>query len=173
MINVHFGGPPWLEIKTRDITCDFLHANLASDETVYVDMPLRFNINSNNGKRQVLKLNKTLYGLCQSPRAFWKYITKKLESCGLKQSKFGPCIFIGPDDMCIVYVDDLIFWSRNAANIDRVAMELCKLGVALEQEDNAAGFLGVKMERDRNTGLLEMKQTGLIERVFEALDLDN
>jgi hypothetical protein len=29
---------------------------------------------------------------------------------------------------------------------DRVAMELCKLGVALEQEDDAAGFLGVKME---------------------------
>ncbi len=52
-------------------------------------------------------------------------------------------------------------------------MELCKLGVALEQEDDAAGFLGVKMERDRNTGLLEMKQTGLIERVIEALGLDD
>jgi hypothetical protein len=25
------------------------------------------------------------------------------------------------------------------ANIDKVAMELCKLGVALEQEDDAAG----------------------------------
>ena len=44
--------------------------------------------------------------------------------------------------MCIVYVDDLIFWSRDMANIDRVAIDLCKLGVALEQEDDAAGFLG-------------------------------
>ncbi len=75
--------------------------------------------------------------------------------------------------MCVVYVDDLIFWSRDAANIDRVAMELCKLRVALEQEDDAAGFLGVKMERDSNTWLLEMKQTGLIERVIEALGLDD
>ncbi len=74
------------------------------------------------------------------------YITKKLESCGLKKSKFDPCLFIRPDVMCIVYVNNLIFWSRNVANIDRVAIELCKLGVALEQEDNAAGFLGVKME---------------------------
>ncbi len=57
------------------------------------------------------------------------------------------------------------------ANIDRVVMELCKLGVALEQEDDAAGFLGVKMERDSNTGLLKVKQTGLIERVVEALGL--
>ena len=75
--------------------------------------------------------------------------------------------------MCIVYVDDLIFWSRELANIDRVAMELCKLGVALEQEDDAAGFLGVKLERDSNTGMLEMKQTGLIDRVIEALGLDD
>jgi hypothetical protein len=75
--------------------------------------------------------------------------------------------------MCIVYVDDLIFWSRDVAKIDRVTMELCKFGVALEQEDYAAGFLGVKMECDSNTGLLEIKQTGLIERVVEALGLDD
>ncbi len=136
-------------------------------------MPLGFNTKSKNGKRQVLKLNKTLYGLRQSHRAFWKYITEKLESCGLKQSKFDPCLFIGPDVMCIVYVDDLIFLSRDVAKINRVAMELCKLGVALEQEDDAAGFLGIKMERASNTGLLEMKQTGLIERVVEALSLDD
>ncbi len=66
-----------------------------------------------------------------------------------------------------------MFWSRDVAKIDRVAMELCKLGVALEQEDDVAGFLGVKMEWDSNTGLLEMKQTGLIERVVEAFGLDD
>ena len=162
-----------LKSKQGDVTCAFLHANLAPDETVYVDMPLGFNTKSKNGKRQVLKLNKTLYGLRQSPRAFWKYISKKLELCGLKQSKFDPCLFIGPDVMCIVYVDDLIFWSCNITNIDRVAMELCKLGVALEQEDDAAGFLGVKLDRDSSTGLLKMKQTGLINGVVEALGLDD
>ena len=82
-----------LKSKQGDVTCAFLHANLASDKTVYVDMPLGFNIKSKNGKQQVLKLNKTLYGLFQSPRAFWKYIIKKLESCGLKQTKFEPFSF--------------------------------------------------------------------------------
>jgi hypothetical protein len=46
------------------------------------------------------------------------------------------------------------FWSRDIAKIDRVGMELCKLGVALEQEDKAAGFLGVSMERDSRLGCL-------------------
>ena len=96
-----------LKSKQGDVTCAFLHADLAPDETVYVDLPLGFNTKSKIGKRQVLKLNKTLYGLRQSPRAFWKYITKNLESCGLKQSKFDPCLLsdliICPLFMSMIY----------------------------------------------------------------------
>ncbi|KAL7463637.1 hypothetical protein ACHAXS_003993 [Conticribra weissflogii] len=46
------------------------------------------------------------------------------------------------------------------------------LQVDLEEEDDAAGFLGVCMEHDPQTGLLELKQTGLIDQVIEALGLD-
>ncbi len=46
--------------KQGDVTCEFLHADLAPGETIYVNMPLGFNVKSKNGKRQVLKLNKTL-----------------------------------------------------------------------------------------------------------------
>ena len=52
----------------------------------------------------------------------------------------------------------------------QTALEL--LGVDLEQEGDAAGFLGVQMERDPETGLIEMKQEGLIHRVLEALGLE-
>ncbi len=52
-------------------------------------------------------------------------------------------------------------------------MQLRELGVDLEQEDDAAGFLGVTLERDTETNLLEMKQTGLIKRVIKALGLDD
>ncbi len=52
-----------LKSKQEDVTCAFLHADLELDETVYVAMPLGFNTKSKTGKRQVLKLNKTLYGL--------------------------------------------------------------------------------------------------------------
>ena len=52
-------------------------------------------------------------------------------------------------------------------------MQLRELGVDLEQEDNAAGFLGVTLDRDGPSGLIEMKQTGLIKRVIEALGLDD
>jgi hypothetical protein len=41
-------------------------------------------------------------------------------------------------------------------------MELCKLGVDLEQEEDAAGILGVTLDCDVSSGLLKMKQMGLI-----------
>jgi hypothetical protein len=81
----------------------------------------------------------------------------------LKQSKFDPCLFIGLDVICVVYVDNLIFWSREIPWINWVTMALHELGVNLEREDNTTGFLGVTLDHDAPTGLLEMKQTGLIK----------
>ena len=80
-----------LKSKQGDVTCAFLHANLASDETVYVDMPLGFNTKSKNGKQQVLKLSKTLYGLCQSPRASWKYRLGRAHPKVPFEVLFSPC----------------------------------------------------------------------------------
>jgi hypothetical protein len=48
-----------------------------------------------------------------------------------------------------------------------------ELGVDLEQEDDAARFLGVTLEWNPETGLLEMKQTGLIKQVIKALGLED
>jgi hypothetical protein len=52
-------------------------------------------------------------------------------------------------------------------------MQLREFGVDLEQEYDAADFLGVTLERDSETGLLEMKQTGLIKRIIKALGLND
>ena len=58
------------------------------------------------------------------------------------------------------------------SDINKLEDQLISVGVALEQESDAAGFLGVRMEIDQATGLMELKQTGLIDRVIETLGLD-
>ncbi len=99
----------------------------------------------------------------QSPCAFWKYLTEKLGNCRLPQALFDPCLFIGEKVIAICYVDDLIFWTRNEKDIVELAVQLHAEGVDLEQEDDAARFLGVHIERDLNTGFLNMTQKGLIK----------
>ena len=90
----------------------------------------------------------------------------------MPQSKLDPCLFVGEKVICVCFVDDLLFWARDAEDIHKLAVRLREQGVDLEQEDDAAGFLGVRLERNNETNLLEMKQTGLIDRVIEALGLD-
>ena len=72
--------------------------------------------------------------------------------------------------MEIIYVDDTFFWSVDENNIHDLAMNLRSQGVDLEQEDDAAGFLGVTLVRDEATGIIEMKQVGLIDRIMRHSD---
>ena len=158
-----------LQLKSMqgDVTCAFLHGELGPDEKVYVEMPLGF-----RQKGKVLKLKKTLYGLRQSPRAFWKYLTDAMVKSGMEVSKLDPCLFVGEKVTAVAFVDDILFWATDEAYIHELAIRLRQQGVLLEQEGDAAGFLGVQMTKTEE-GLREMKQTGLIERIIEALGLDD
>jgi hypothetical protein len=98
-----------LKLMKSNVNCTFLHTNLKENTKVFVDMPMGFAQYGKNDKIKCLKLKKTLYGICQSPRALWKNITVKLKECELEQSKFDPCLFIGPNVICVVYVTNLIF----------------------------------------------------------------
>jgi hypothetical protein len=80
---------------------------------------------------------------------------------------------VGTKVICVVYVDDLIFWSKDTLAINDSAVQLRELGVDLEQEDDNVNFLGVTLERDSETVLLEMKQAGLIKCIIKALGLDD
>ena len=156
-----------LKSKQGDVTAAFVHGELGENEKVYVEMPLGF-----RQKGKVLRLKKTLYGLRQSPRAFWEYLTKAMKNVGMTVSKLDPCLFIGNRVMAVAFVDDILFWSTDEAYINELGHKLRKEGLLLEQEDDAAGFLGVKMTKTAE-GYLEMKQTGLIDRILDALGLDS
>ena len=73
-----------LKSKQGEVTAAFLYAEISEGEKVYVNMPQGFEQFSKDGRKKCLRLKRTLYGLHQLHRAFWKYTTKKLEQCGLK-----------------------------------------------------------------------------------------
>jgi len=99
-------------------------------------------------------------------------LTEKLERCGLKQSQLDPYLFIGSCVICIVYVEDLVFWSPKEEYIYKFGERLRSDEVELEEEGDAAGFLGVQVHRNETTGHIHMTQECLIKRIIEALGLD-
>ena len=56
--------------------------------------------------------------------------------------------------MSIIYVDEILFWSVDVNDIHDKAMKLHEQGVDLEQENDAAGFLGVTLGCDETTGMM-------------------
>ena len=71
-----------------------------------------------------------------------------------------------------MYVDDLLFWSPKEEYIYEFGECLCAEEVELEEEGDAAGFLGVQLHCSKTTGYIHMAQEGLIKHVIETLGLD-
>ena len=95
-------------LQQLDIKNAFLNGDL--EEEVYMDAPLGF---SEKFGTKVCKLKKSLYGLKQSPRAWFEKFTQFVKSQGYTQGQGDHTMFIrhshdGKIAILIVYVDDII-----------------------------------------------------------------
>ena len=64
----------------------------------------------------------------------------------MPQSKLDYVYLLEKKAKCILYVDDLLFWSKDDANVHDVAILLGQAGSDLEQEDHTAEHLCVRTE---------------------------
>ena len=106
----------YLGLATKQV--DFSNAFAQADvkEKVYMELPKGFEPPSDGD--HVLKLNKSLYGLRQAPLNWFEYLSVGLRKHGFEPSKLDPCLFIHKEVICLVYVDDCLFFARNATNIN-------------------------------------------------------
>jgi hypothetical protein len=170
-----------LASKQVDYTAAFVHADidlppnydsLSPDEKnrvgVYVEMPRGF---AQPGR--VLKLKKNLYGLKQAPRNFFQHLKSNLEAVGLRQCvDVDPCLFVSDKVLVICYVDDTLLYSEHESDIDELLKKLTdERGMDIEVEDDVAGFLGVHI--DQADDKITLTQTGLIDRIVEALHIQD
>ena len=90
---------------------------------------------------RVLKWEKSLYGLKQSPHNFFVHLKEKLEAVGLKsQSQVDPCLFMSDKVIVLVYVNDT---SPKREWINKVMQKIKKQHLELKIEDRVTGFLCV------------------------------
>ena len=68
-------------------------------------------------------------------------------------------------------MDDSIYYSKKSATIDKMILSL-KDEFLLNLEEDMASFLGINIERDKENNTLTMTQTGLIDRILTAMDLE-
>nr|GEX12275.1 putative ribonuclease H-like domain-containing protein [Tanacetum cinerariifolium] len=131
-----------------DVTNAFLHCELKED--VYMDPPLGFVESSN--PRELCHLKKSLYGLKQSPRAWFGRFTLAMRKYGFKQINSDHTLFLkqkGKLVTClIIYVDDMIITGNDEEEMTRLRKNLFK---EFEMKDlgRLKYFLGIEVLRSK------------------------
>ena len=168
-----------LELDTVQVDYTAAFCQAPMDHDVFISLPQgwqRLNqmglpgIEFAHGK--VLKLKRSLYGQRDSPRNWFLHLKSKLEKLGMKQSQHDPCLFIGRKVLCLVYVDDCLFFSPDKENIHKLIEDLKKNKLDLNIEDDVAGFLGLSIKK-LASGFVSLTQEGLIDRIITAMNLDD
>ncbi|GJW51621.1 putative RNA-directed DNA polymerase [Tanacetum coccineum] len=131
-----------------DVKNAFLHGELKKE--VYMEAPPGFSQHFKH--REVCKLKKSLYGLKQSPRAWFGRFTLAMKKYGYKQSNSDHTLFLshrGDRVTClIIYVDDMIITGNDESEIKKLKEGLC---AEFEMKDlgNLRYFLGIKVMRSQ------------------------
>ncbi len=97
----------------------FLQADL--DAPVYMELPTGINpvdVSDIDRCKQVLKLNKSLYGLKQAGFNWFEKLQEGLINWDFIQSQINKCVFFWKDCIILTYVDDCIILGKNMVIVE-------------------------------------------------------
>ncbi|KAJ3455051.1 hypothetical protein MRS44_013651 [Fusarium solani] len=143
-----------------DVVNAFVNAELKQD--VYMRMP--------PGYRRpglILKLQKALYGLRQSPLLWQKELTATLTNLGFKPVPHEPCCLLKGGIMVFFYVDDLIvaYEKMNQQVVDWTIGKL-REKYQLSGGEPLQWFLGIEVIRDRRQRLIWLSQSSFVDKII-------
>ncbi|CAN1285750.1 Retrovirus-related Pol polyprotein from transposon TNT 1-94, partial [Linum perenne] len=142
-----------LKLEQLDVKTAFLHGDL--EEEIYMAQPDGFQV---AGKEKwVCNLKKSLYGLKQSPRQWYKRFDLFMTQHGFTRSPYDHCVYFrqlgdGSFIYLLLYVDDMLIASKSKVEIDKLKVQLSK---EFEMKDlgEAKKILGMEIKRDRKEAM--------------------
>ncbi|XXG58369.1 hypothetical protein AAC387_Pa04g0693 [Persea americana] len=162
-----------LELEQLDVKTAFLHGEL--DEQIYMHQPKGFEI---HGKEDhVCLLKKSLYGLKQSPRQWYKRFDTFMVGNGYCRSAYDNCVYHkkhsnGSYVYLLLYVDDMSIAAKDMSETNRLKTQLSG---EFDMKDLGAAkkILGMEIQRDWKAGKLSLSQKRYLEKVMERFGMQS
>lgn len=159
-----------LPVSQMDVTGAFLYGDI--EEDVYLKLPEGA---YNNGEN-IVKLNRSLYGLKKSP----KYWNVKFNSVmireGFKRSQCDSCLYTKCNDKqlmyVIIYVDDLLVFGTDTSQISEFKLMLSR-EFKIKDLGLISDFLGINVKQNLNNGVTELCQKAYLENVLKRFNMYN
>jgi len=157
-----------LSIEQMDVKTAFLNGNVKSE--VYIKQSLGFE----DGTNRVCKLKKALYGLRESPRAWYECFDDYIRKLGFKRSNNDYCLYIGTREneniFVILFIDDLLICGRDKKKIDEIKMGLSKR-FSMKDLGKVEMYLGIRINYDDKVGKMTLDQNNYIESLATKYDI--
>ncbi|KAG8483625.1 hypothetical protein CXB51_023496 [Gossypium anomalum] len=155
-----------LELEQLDIKAAFLHGEL--EEDIYMQQPEGFTVSEKED--YVCLLKKSLYGLKQSPRQWYKRFDSFMTFHDFKRSSFDSCVYFkknsdGSFVYLLLYVDNMLIAAKDKGEIRKVKAQLSE-EFEMKYLGPAKKILGMEILRDRKVSKLYLSQKGYIEKVL-------
>ena len=153
------------ELDGMDVKTAFLHSELA--ETIYMEVLEGIRANEDDSPRLVCRLIKTIYGLKQSPRAWYGKIHQFFIANGFIRSEEDHSLYIHETRALIIllYVDDMVLAASSRESINWVKAALEK-HFDMTDLGELKMFIGVEITRNRAQRTLKAGQGPYIERIL-------
>ncbi|CAB1114304.1 unnamed protein product [Ectocarpus sp. CCAP 1310/34] len=160
-------------IYQLDVVGAFLNA--LCDRDVYVrPAPGTSAKNSATGEPMVYKLERSLYGLSQSPALWNDTLDESLTVFGWKRTQSDPCVYVYTSGNIIViltvYVDDILIIGGDQQLVDQKKKELTD---RFEMTDmgEVKRILGIDVQRDYEQGTLAISQEHYVNTLLERFGM--
>ncbi|GJS37572.1 retrotransposon protein, putative, ty1-copia subclass [Tanacetum coccineum] len=158
------------ELEQLDVKTAFLHGNL--EEVIYMRQPPGYEQGN-----KVCLLKKSLYGLKQSPRQWYRRFDEYMLSNGFKRSSYDSCVYYrsyapGEYIYLLLYVDDMLIACKSKAEIGSTK-SLLKKEFDMKELGEAKKILGMEIVRDRSRKILRVSQSGYVSKILNNFRIDN
>uniref|UniRef100_A0A2N9HJ76 Integrase catalytic domain-containing protein n=1 Tax=Fagus sylvatica TaxID=28930 RepID=A0A2N9HJ76_FAGSY len=160
-----------LELEQLDVKTAFLHGNL--EEEIFMEQPEGFK--QPGTENLVCRLKKSLYGLKQSPRQWYKRFDSYMIQIGYTRCEYDCCVYVriledGSYIFLLLYVDDMLIAAKSMCEVNRLKSLLHK---EFEMKDLGAAkkILGMEIHRDRGARKLWLSQKNYIRKVLEKFSM--
>jgi Reverse transcriptase (RNA-dependent DNA polymerase) len=156
-----------LEAYSLDVETAFLHGKL--EEEIYMKKPKGYKEVFGDQSDLCLRLKKSIYGLVQAARQWWKKFKSEMDKIGFVNSQVDPCLFLKVKDemKCVLtlYVDDSII-AGDKELIEDTISDLKKV-FNIKVQGNLEDYLGCEITRSEKGFCIGQKR--IIEDLVQRL----